>query len=136
MPGSSTQQTLRNFVLRLEPLAVVNAERLFGSITMAGVARSALFVNGGFGSKADLEPMTASGAKRPFGRILALAYDRRHSGICRFERIVTFSTTPYMGNRKPTLHFLRAPPADVSNWRVSVPDDQLFPLHHTNWTAC
>ena len=32
MPGRSTQQNLRNFVLRLEPLAVVNAERLFGNI--------------------------------------------------------------------------------------------------------
>jgi hypothetical protein len=69
MPGRSTQQNLRNFVLRLEPLALVNAELLFGNIkdwAEADTLRS--FVNGGFGSKSDftIHGGSASGAKRTF----------------------------------------------------------------------
>ncbi|MGY3618111.1 hypothetical protein ACVJGD_004307 [Bradyrhizobium sp. USDA 10063] len=42
MPGRGTQQYLRNFEaisLKLEPLAVVNAELLFGNIRIGSDAR-------------------------------------------------------------------------------------------------
>jgi hypothetical protein len=53
MPGRGTQQNLRNFEaisLRLEPLAMVNAETLLAKkLGAADTLRS--FVNGGFGQK-------------------------------------------------------------------------------------
>jgi hypothetical protein len=50
MPGRSTQQNLRNFVLRLEPLALVNAELLFGNIKIGRErTRSALSLTAALG---------------------------------------------------------------------------------------
>jgi hypothetical protein len=50
MPGRNTQQNLRNFVLRLEPLAVVNAELLFSNIKIGRErTRSALSLTAALG---------------------------------------------------------------------------------------
>jgi hypothetical protein len=54
MPGRGTQQNLRNFEaisLRLEPLAMVNAEMLLATKSWAERTRSALSLSGGFGQK-------------------------------------------------------------------------------------
>ena len=55
MPGRGTQQNLRNFEaisLRLEPLAMVNAELLFGNKKLGRADTLRSFVNGGFESEA------------------------------------------------------------------------------------
>jgi hypothetical protein len=49
MPGRSTQQNLRNFVLRPEPLAVVNAERLFGNMKIGRSGHAPLFRSAALG---------------------------------------------------------------------------------------
>ena len=62
MPGRSTQQNLRNFVLRLEPLAVVNAELLFGNIKIGRErTRSALSLTAALGHsrRSDRAPFTS-----------------------------------------------------------------------------
>jgi hypothetical protein len=65
MPGRSTQQNLRNFVLRLEPLALVNAELLFGNIKIGRErTRSALSLTAALGQKSDLTEGPLPGAKR------------------------------------------------------------------------
>ena len=69
MPGRGTQQNLRNFEaisLRLEPLAMVNAEiRWQQKIGRSGHAP--LFVNGGFGQKSTWRECLFLRAKRTFG---------------------------------------------------------------------
>jgi hypothetical protein len=61
MPGRNTQQNLRNFVLRLEPLAVVNAELLFGKHKdWVGADTLRSFVNGGFGSFSEVGRYSSS----------------------------------------------------------------------------
>ena len=62
MPGRSTQQNLRNFVLRPEPLAVVNAELLFGNIKIGRErTRSVLSLTAALGHsrRSDRAPFTS-----------------------------------------------------------------------------